>query len=70
VVLIATVIFAALLGTLAGWSYSAPSYSIKGGNQHITLDHIMNGTFTPKSVTLDWVKQGMYPNLWLSTSPC
>jgi dipeptidyl aminopeptidase len=58
VVLIGTVAIAAVIGVLAGWSYSAPSYSIKGGNRHITLDHIFNGTFNAKSISLDWVKQG------------
>ena len=43
---------------LAGWEYSAPSYGGKGGNKHISMDHIFNGTFRVDSVNIDWVKEG------------
>lgn len=33
-------------------------YTVKSGNKHITMDHIFNGTFSPKWVSHSWVKEG------------
>ena len=67
-VLVVIVGLAAGIGVLAGWGYSAPSYSVRSGNRHITLDHVFNGTFSPKSVTIDWVKQGSSARTLMSFS--
>lgn len=56
--LIAIIGVAATIGVLAGWGYSAPNYAGKGGNKHITMDHIFNGTFRVDSISIDWVKEG------------
>lgn len=55
-VLIAIVAFAGVIGALSAWTYSAPSYSAKSGNRHITMDHIFNGTFGYRSRSIEWVK--------------
>lgn len=47
---------AAAIGVLAAIGYQTPT--VKRGSQHITLDHIYNGTFTPKSQRLSWVSEG------------
>lgn len=52
-------VFAGLVGSLAGATYSAPSYSVKGGNRRIELEHIFNQTFAVKTKDLAWVKEGM-----------
>lgn len=56
--LIGIIAVAGTIGVLAGWGYSAPSYGGKGGNKHISMDHIFNGTFRVDSVAIDWVKEG------------
>lgn len=57
-VLIGIVGLASVIGALSAWSYSAPSYSVTGGNKHITMDHVFNGTFAARSKRIDWVKEG------------
>lgn len=58
---------AAAIGILAAIGYQTPTTD-KRGYKHITLDHISNGTFAPKSQRLSWVEEGMFT--WLtSVSP-
>lgn len=57
-ILIGILGLAAGIGILAGWSYSGPSFTGKGGNRHLSLDHIFNGTFRVDSVGINWVKEG------------
>lgn len=47
---------AAAIGFLAAVGYRTPT--VQRGTKHITLDHIFNGTFSPKSQYLSWVKEG------------
>lgn len=49
---------AAAIGVLAATWYSAPITSIKSGNKHITMDHVFNGTFSPKWAHRNWVDEG------------
>ncbi|WVQ85041.1 hypothetical protein IAT38_007205 [Cryptococcus sp. DSM 104549] len=56
-VLITIVLFAAAIGGLAASGYSAPSFSVKGGTKHITMNHVFNGTFNAWVKQLDWVKE-------------
>ncbi|ORY33110.1 putative dipeptidyl-peptidase [Naematelia encephala] len=55
--LIGIVVFATVIGALAATQYSAPSYYAKSGSKHITLEHILNGTFGVRTKQLDWVKE-------------
>jgi dipeptidyl aminopeptidase len=46
------------VGAFAGTVYSVPTHLVKSGKQHITMDHIFNGTFGVTTKTLNWVKEG------------
>ncbi|KAH8081110.1 dipeptidyl-peptidase [Filobasidium floriforme] len=48
---------AALIGIFSARSFKAPTWIKKGGNKHITMDHVFNGTFAIKSKRIDWVKE-------------
>ncbi|KAL1407636.1 Dipeptidyl peptidase 4 [Vanrija albida] len=70
-VLIFIVIGAAAIGILAASGYSTPSYMVKNGNRHITMDHVFNGTFSPHFKHLAWVKEaadGTYSEIDAATN--
>lgn len=48
---------ASLIGFLSASGFHAPIYGRKGGDKHITLDHLMNGTFAERVKRVDWVKE-------------
>lgn len=57
-VLIGILVFAAGIGALSALTYAGPAYSVVQGNKHMTMDHIYNGTFSPVTKRIDWVKEG------------
>jgi dipeptidyl aminopeptidase len=58
VALAGILLLAGAVGILAAGSFSAPAFNKKGGKKHITMDHIFNGTFAPKTKAVAWVKEG------------
>jgi dipeptidyl aminopeptidase len=50
--------FAAVIGGFSASHFTAPTYYKKSGRQHITMDHIFNGTFYAQSKQLNWVPEG------------
>jgi dipeptidyl aminopeptidase B len=48
---------AAVIGVFAALSYKGTSFQIHG-TQHITMDHIFNGTFSSYSGFVRWVPEG------------
>jgi uncharacterized membrane protein SpoIIM required for sporulation len=59
-VLVGILVFAAVIGALSAFTYAGPSYSVVQGNKHMTMDHIFNGTFSPVTKRIDWVKEGKH----------
>ncbi|KAI0685597.1 dipeptidyl aminopeptidase [Cytidiella melzeri] len=54
--LAALVTMAAVIGIFAALSYRGTSYQVHG-SQHLTMDHIFNGTFVPKANSVRWVPE-------------
>lgn len=57
IALLSIIATAALIGFLSASGFRAPVYGRKGGDKHITLDHLMNGTFAERVKRVDWVKE-------------
>lgn len=57
IILISLVSLAAVIGVVAGFTYSGSSYRTPG-QQRITMDHIFNGTFWASQPDLNWVAEG------------
>jgi dipeptidyl aminopeptidase B len=49
---------AALIGIFAAFSYKGTSYQVHG-SEHLTMDHIFNGTFAPMSNSVRWIPEGV-----------
>ena len=58
IVLISLVSLAALIGIIAGFTYSGTSYHTPG-MRRITMDDIFNGTFHAAKAQVNWVPEGM-----------
>ncbi|KAF8159267.1 dipeptidyl aminopeptidase [Crassisporium funariophilum] len=56
IVLISLVSLSAVIGIIAGFTYSGQSYHIPG-MRRITMDHLFNGTFWAHPVNLNWVAE-------------
>ncbi|KAI0758596.1 Alpha/Beta hydrolase protein [Irpex lacteus] len=54
--LLALVTTAVLIGIFAAFSYRGTSYQVHG-SQHLTMDHVFNGTFSPVSGSVRWVPE-------------
>lgn len=50
---------ATVIGVFAALSYKGTPYQIHG-SEHITLDHIFNGTFNAHSGFVRWVPEGEF----------
>ena len=59
IALVSLVSIAVLIGIFAARSYTGTAFRIQGV-QHLTLDHIFNGTFAAQSRSILWVPEGMY----------
>ncbi len=59
IILISLVSLAAVIGVIAGFTYSGTSYRTPG-RQRITMDHIFNGTFYSNQPDLNWVAEGTW----------
>lgn len=57
VCLSALVTMATVIGVFAALSYKGTSYQVHG-SEHITMDHIFNGTFSAHSSFVRWVPEG------------
>lgn len=55
--LVGILLLAASLGSLGASTFSAPGFTKQGGQRHMTLDHVFNGTFSARSQRIDWVKE-------------
>jgi dipeptidyl aminopeptidase B len=53
-----TLVYPGLIGVFAARSYTHASYYHLPGVQHITMDHIFNGTFYAQTKDLNWVPEG------------
>lgn len=58
-VLISLVALSAVIGIIAGFTYSGKSYYTPG-TRKITMDDIFNGTFYPSWAEVNWVAEGKY----------
>ena len=58
---------AALIGVFAAFSYSGTSFQVRG-TQHITLDHVFNGTFGVDKHGVRWVPEGLAISIFSSSS--
>ncbi|KAI0315043.1 dipeptidyl aminopeptidase [Amylostereum chailletii] len=47
---------AAIIGMFAAFSYTGPTRIVRG-NEHITMDHVFNGTFSASRTSLAWVPE-------------
>ncbi|KAJ3001489.1 hypothetical protein NUW54_g6389 [Trametes sanguinea] len=54
--LVALVSVAVIIGIFAARSYTGTAFRIQGV-QHITMDHIFNGTFSARSQSVNWVPE-------------
>ncbi|CAL1714024.1 unnamed protein product [Somion occarium] len=54
--LVSLVALATIIGIFAAFSYTGTSYQIRG-TEHITMDHIFNGTFSAHSQSVRWVPE-------------
>ena len=52
------VLVAIVIGIIAAHTYTGTTFARIRGVQHITMDHIFNGTFYAKHVGLRWVPEG------------
>ena len=57
IVLISLVALSAIIGIVAGFTYSGAPYHTPG-QKKITMDHVFNGTFYPNRPALNWVAEG------------
>lgn len=55
--LVSLVVTAGLIGVFAAFSYTGTSYQIRG-TQHVTMEHIFNGTFAAEKRGVRWVPEG------------
>jgi len=58
-VLIGLVSLSALIGIIAGFTYTGAALSSEG-IKRITMDHVFNGTFYANSVGINWVGEGKF----------
>ncbi|KAI0091440.1 dipeptidyl aminopeptidase [Irpex rosettiformis] len=54
--LLALVTMAAVIGIFAAFSYRGTSYQVHG-SEHLTMDHVFNGTFSANSNSVRWVAE-------------
>jgi dipeptidyl aminopeptidase len=52
------VVFAALIGVIAAYTYSGNTTYHTPGVRKITMDHVFNGTFNADKKGLRWVPEG------------
>lgn len=58
--LVSLVSIAIIIGIFAARSYTGTAFRIQQGVQHLTMDHVFNGTFSAQSRSVLWVPEGMH----------
>ena len=51
---------AVIIGVFAARSYTGTAFRIQQGVQHLTMDHMFNGTFSAQKKDIHWVPEGVY----------
>ena len=54
---------AVIIGIFAARSYTGTAFRIQQGVQHLTMDHMFNGTFSAHKKDIHWVPEGAYMRL-------
>lgn len=58
--LVSLVSIAIIIGIFAARSYTGTAFRIQQGVQHLTMDHMFNGTFSAQSKSVLWVPEGTH----------
>ena len=58
--LVSLIVIAIVIGIFAARSYTGTPFRVQGV-QHLTMDHIFNGTFGVRRSDILWVPEGEFP---------